>query len=377
MFVVIPKYLNSFFLFIFFSLLSVVVNSLLLHVDFILSLIFSLREVEYFLFFFVGRFLYLEKFDFKLLGATYIPYGFTISLLANLHIIPTFSSFGVDRWSANTTGPFEFSVVTAMSMSFLMVSRGTSPRPLRYFLFVLGAASLWLSGARITLVAFILILRSLFPAIPSRLIFVGLLIAASVFSFSAIILPVYNEANSNISSSRFHNGADVSEAEQIFSDFGSFTAYKTSKDYEQGTLEASVQSGQQQQDLSAYVRFFKWATLLRSSTTNITSILIGMGPSFGFTAVDGNYVRVFVEDGIVGLLMLTFFFFRLAQRFAFVSIEFRNILILLLISALFIDILESLRPMILFWSYLGYLDQAEKTKNSTRFNYVNNLVSRS
>ncbi|HCD2177544.1 TPA: hypothetical protein NBJ32_005638, partial [Klebsiella pneumoniae] len=60
-------------------------------------------------------------------------------------------------------------------------------------------------------------------------------------------------------------------------------------------------------DASAFIRFTRWVTLIKTASENVINFLIGLGPSYAGMAVDGNYVRMFVETGLIGLLAYIIF----------------------------------------------------------------------
>jgi hypothetical protein len=69
--------------------------------------------------------------------------------------------------------------------------------------------------------------------------------------------------------------------------------------------------------------------------------------------VDGYYVRLFIETGIVGLSL----FLRFAKALVSVRTDallyFREYVLILLITACFIDIFTSYKAMILLWLWHG------------------------
>jgi hypothetical protein len=131
--------------------------------------------------------------------------------------------------------------------------------------------------------------------------------------------------------------------------------YNTSEEYIQGQFLSatgdSVQLGEE--DVSSFIRVFRWTSLVRSTLAHVDSCIIGLGPSFGSAAVDGYYVRVFIETGIVGLIL----FFRFAKALLGDQNSglwsFREYVFILLITACFIDIFTSYKAMILLWLWHG------------------------
>jgi len=101
------------------------------------------------------------------------------------------------------------------------------------------------------------------------------------------------------------------------------------------------------------VRVYRWATLVKTTVSHMDSIVIGLGPSFGSVAVDGYYVRLFAEGGLAGLLMFLFCIRALIKPQAGVSTAFREFVIIVVVTAFFIDIFTSYKTMILLWLWHG------------------------
>ena len=101
---------------------------------------------------------------------------------------------------------------------------------------------------------------------------------------------------------------------------------------------------------SDYVRFFRWNLLINQFVLNPINVIFGLGPSFAGPSVDGSYLRIIVEGGIIGLVAWISLF---TQWFKKQQNWFRYISISLLISMIFIDSLYSLRIMVLFWLFFA------------------------
>jgi hypothetical protein len=101
------------------------------------------------------------------------------------------------------------------------------------------------------------------------------------------------------------------------------------------------------------VRAFRWLTLIKSVLMHFDSILIGMGPSFGSAAVDGYYVRVFIESGLIGLVAFFAFLRSLTKSRSDQSGAFREFVIVLIVTASFIDIFASYKTMLFLWLWNG------------------------
>jgi hypothetical protein len=100
------------------------------------------------------------------------------------------------------------------------------------------------------------------------------------------------------------------------------------------------------------IRMYRWATLLKTTLAHGDSVLLGLGPSFGSAAVDGYYVRVFIETGILGAAVFLWFLRRLWQAQP-AGAAFREFVLIVMVSALVIDVFASYKTMLLLWVWHG------------------------
>jgi hypothetical protein len=98
-------------------------------------------------------------------------------------------------------------------------------------------------------------------------------------------------------------------------------------------------------DASTARRYFVW-TLVVDTVINHSAVLLGLGPGFFGSAVDSNYVRIFGELGVLGLLLYGYWLRILWRNGKFVL---RSQILALCITAIYIDIFVSLKPIILIY----------------------------
>lgn len=102
-------------------------------------------------------------------------------------------------------------------------------------------------------------------------------------------------------------------------------------------------------EASNLIRFFRWHLIL-DTFNDPADVIFGLGPSFVGPSVDGSYLRMFADGGLLGVLawlaLIVTWFRRSPLWMACVTIT-------LLVGATFIDILYAERPMVLFWALLA------------------------
>lgn len=113
-------------------------------------------------------------------------------------------------------------------------------------------------------------------------------------------------------------------------------------------------------DPSLDFRIIKWAFVLSDVTSSIHGFFLGFSPgAFGF-AVDGSFVRILGELGILGIICYILLF-----MFAFnVDRLMRCIVIVLIVNSVLIDTLYSSRVMPFFFLLLGYAMTMVNTHNN-------------
>lgn len=103
-------------------------------------------------------------------------------------------------------------------------------------------------------------------------------------------------------------------------------------------------------DLSFYVRTTKWGAAINGFTMNP---LFGYGPG-QLAVLDGSYVKVLCEGGLLSFIIFIVFIATMFKQFARVNSKISIwILIAILCFGLFIDIFDSSKIMEMFWMFAG------------------------
>jgi hypothetical protein len=102
-------------------------------------------------------------------------------------------------------------------------------------------------------------------------------------------------------------------------------------------------------DRSALIRFTRWRMLVERQHQSVWTTLVGLGPGAGTGSVDGYYVRLLVEGGWLGLGFYGFFLFSLLYDARRAEPAFRTFVILMVASAVFVDVLVAAKAMTLLW----------------------------
>lgn len=315
--------------------------------DPVTSLLFVIRPFEYFLYFYVGYCFLFKGVVIYRIFSMYLVYVCFLIVAQNYGIIPVVSGFTVDRAIANTGGPWELALLMSILAIYFFLNR-------KYLFFILSVIVLFLTESRITFLStFFSLLYLSYLRLSKRYFIYAIFVAA--FSFLAFsFTPLFERFSSffNVENiitvyNVFKNGDPVNSQEQYFS-----------LAYGDGLSEILSQNVS---DMSALVRFTRWSILLSTLSNDWFDFLFGLGPSFAGKAVDGNYVRLLVENGFIGFSLYVFFIIYIL--YAVKNDLIRAGLISISITALMIDSFVTFKSMMLFWFLLGYYCR-ENTKSS-------------
>lgn len=357
-----------FMLYIFTSLISSLYNSTFGEVEFVSSMLFTLRPLEYFIYIALGYELSKSEFSPTLILKIYVVYCVFLIIGQTLGIIGGVSNFSFNRAIANTGGPWELAAVSAFLMSYFLLKRNAAFGALSGLILIL-------TQSRITLVASLITLffgnfKVILNLLQKKVVAVG----AILFMICGFFIMGYNltiSDSTNYAKSSggitarfetFGNNDTITTINDIFSNTQAASNRQDyfNKTYGDGLNNIITNAGEG--DASAFIRFTRWVTLIKTACNNLVTFFIGLGPSYAGMAVDGNYVRLFVETGVLGLSTYILFLISCIRNIKQKLLT--NYIYILAITALFIDIFVTFKAMFFFWFFYGYyIYQKENEKN--------------
>jgi hypothetical protein len=140
-------------------------------------------------------------------------------------------------------------------------------------------------------------------------------------------------------------------------------AVTSREDYFETAYSESANSviGSGEGDPSTLLRIARWAVVWATASSSMVNLWLGMGPGYYSLALDGNYIRLLGETGLVGLFSFVWLGWSLFSSLA--SPKLRQLMLAFLVQlgtvALFIDIFVSLKTMCLFWMLVGALHRQD------------------
>lgn len=269
-----------------------------------------------------------------------------------------FSAFSLERGAGLTNGPYELGAIMAMLIC-LWLAEG------RMVLAATAAGGLLMSLSRISIIGalcglaamtVVMLLarspkqvsqrpRALRPGsvVTATAATIAILLAFPLLS-AKVIQPAIERTQTTSVASSWEAGRQLAAItpRPTTSDEYAATAYDAIGD----TVLDNVTSG----DASNEVRFYRWNLLLNEITRSTERMLIGLGPSFAGPSVDGAYLRIVVESGLLGAIVWLAMFARWIRR---APAWFVGAAISLFVGGVFIDIFYAERPMVFLWLLLA------------------------
>ena len=253
-------------------------------------------------------------------------------------IIPRIGKFtgASERLTINTSGPFETSAMLAM-LAYAAPAIWLTP-----FLIVL----VFLTQARVTLLG---ILISFAAARPGRTMAVGF---AGAIVATAAAQPIYNA----ISKSRLGDSeSPAAMGRLLVYTWQRVPVVPRPVYYRERFLQGSQiyrYMPNTRGDLSFKLRAVRWPIVIKSTGARWVQLFVGWGPGAWSNAVDGYFVRVFGETGLIGIALFVSWIV-LALR----TLKQRSVgkfsLVMLIVAGLFIDIFASSKVMPILWALLA------------------------
>lgn len=196
-----------------------------------------------------------------------------------------------------TAGPWEMAAVVNIALAYLAYAWGRRPERTTRFLsiYMVALVCMILSGSRVGLVVNTLIVASYFVALEvkpwNRVLSLGATLAISALTFAAVPNSLGERSRALLEQGNLEHTQQIGRRDGCqIGEAG-------------GTIDfAVVDDGKH--DPSWGVRAQKWATALCIFNQTSGNYLLGIGPGYFGPALDGGFVRVLVEHGAIGLLML-------------------------------------------------------------------------
>lgn len=367
-----------YFLMVFFSFLIGLFND-----TWSISLaVFSVvRKIEYFSTFLIGYFYFVENKNFSTLYKTLkkcIILLFLISILQVTNNLGSFTAgsyqseiYYLNRASGTFNAPYEFGHFLIMILPLFLYNiinkSNINKKLIEYvsFTIILILMILWTSSRTSIIIMLIELIVTLFKI---KKTYVKVTLFGTIAVIGIIFILVGGVEISQLDrfdSLNINNMISSFIEEWNRRDFQYYIDYTISG----GRISSIVNNSG---DVSTTIRFFKWSGILDGLLNNPLYLLFGFG--YGVTlVVDGNFIRMLGENGIIGLfifIILLIKCYKDSNRLKSYDQGFvyfiKWIVIGLLIASVMIDIFEASKVMEPFWFFIGAMYSAIRFLDNKR-----------
>lgn len=339
------------FCFIIFGILSNVINILLFKQS---NFLYSIRIIEYTLFFYTGHFT-KRYFSIYKIYSYYLYITLVIFLLQKLEIIGGFTSLGYSPSVAGrviglTGGPWEVGLILAYSLCIFLYSRkeeDTKVLTKGLYIVVIFVAVL-ITGARLpTLAVLIIGCHWLYNIINNKL-----LLITTTFVFGLLFIFTLSQIENPV----------LARSENLFSysNINQFVTYFSSTVPDKSFVDFPDVPADEDADMSWLYRVAKWSYAIKFWVYSPHSYFIGLGPGIWGLALDGGWIRMFTEYGIFGISI----FFLFLRKAASINLTSKMLVIAFSVNMFMIDIYIAYKCMAFFLFTVGFFYEKKSSFNS-------------
>ena len=336
--------------------------SIFLNIDSIsfINFLYAIRLLEYSLFMFIGYYMFKFKFNFEKMVVLYGMLSMIVILLQYFGIIGGFAlgTYTPDvssRPIGLTAGPWEVALLLNYSLVvFAFWNKKNRKNILAFSILSLIAVSF--TGSRIGLLSMIVIVLILYKQYIIKILSLIIPVTFIFFYILSDSLPVVQRSQT------LFNVNNLIVVMSIYDNVDITNSLDKSINVNMATTDY---------DVSWLIRVTKWIYIIKNNFNDFLHILIGYSPGYYGPAIDGSYIRIFGELGLLGIVL----YFRLLK-----TMMINQVMILLMIATLinmiFIDVIYAYKIMsILFMAYGYYFCKIknERLKNGKTVNNNSNL----
>jgi hypothetical protein len=355
-----------------FSLISFCINRFLFGVEWIHvtgNLLYAVRILEYFSFFYIGL-LAIEFVDPSVFIKSFIFWDCAIMVFQKAGLLGEFGMYGYNpsatyRPPGICSFPSEAGAMLNMLFCYLIFQPKTEstkipfwPPAARqvfdtsylYAMFLIFGPLTVITGSRIAIFAVaVIFLFCVFRGISWRTPWTIAVSSAIILIGGTLLALVIVENKDMIHRSKgLFSMKNIELAEMVWD-----SVDVTREPYVGETLT------NQGADMSWWMRIRKWCYVLKIYVTHPETYLQGVGPGFAFAGLDGGYLRILVENGIVGVLLFWNFFKCIAKK----SPQLMAMVVAFAINMVFFDVYIAYKPMSLLFLVAGMTWGTEARKS--------------
>jgi O-Antigen ligase len=304
------------------------------------SYLYSLRFIEYFLFFYFGYY-FAQRYELRTLAKATLWVNGTIMVLQMFHVVGGFASAGysprIGRPIGLTGGPWEIGVLINFCLAIFLFSGNVSTKA-AVKSFLITSALLLLTGSRMAMLAQLAIIIAFYRHQGHNVLSVlwKSSIAVAVLAAAVYFIPNSLQARSQ----KLFDVENLHYLQQMYERTPDNPSLDQFYDFEV----------QDDSDMSWVMRVSKWCVAIKLWMRDSTSPIFGVGPGGIGIALDGGWLRIVIESGVLGLIT----FLALARSIWCISPTLRVMLLAIAINMLMIDIYLAYKVMAFLFFTAGY-----------------------
>lgn len=313
------------------------------------TIIFPFRFLEYFTFFIMGVYIAKKEINISTLMQCVFYMNVIVALLQFAGILGGFSVTGYRpnvsaRVIGLTSGPWELGVILNFITCYFFAS--SAKAHYKYFIFVLGLLVILLSGSRMSFVAQVVLLMVYMFNHANAVSIIRRVLIVTPFVFLTLIY--------------FSDSVVAERSEKLFNmdNIISLPDYYRNTELVKGDPDWTTSGMLDGNDVDASwaIRSIKWMYALKLFLSNPMFILFGVGAGTFGIALDGGWLRLFAECGVVGALLFISFLRRCKRR----SKVMQYCFIVFSINMIMIDVYMSYKIMAMLLFLAGYMTTIDR-----------------
>lgn len=308
------------------------------------SIIFPFRFLEYFTLFLIGSHLAKREINIGGVMNSVLYINVIIALLQFIGAVGGFTVTGYTASVANrvigiTSGPWELGVILNFVTCYFLASK--TNESYKYFVFSICLAVIFLSGSRMSFVAQLLVMCLYIFKSSSA---VGIL--KRILIISPFILVALAYLSDSVIAERSQNLFNMDNITSLPGYYRQTVLVQGNPDWSTyGTLDGN------DVDASWAIRSIKWMYALKLFMSNPLFFITGVGAGTFGNALDGGWLRLVTECGIIGTLLLISFLKKCNEP----SYTMKYFTVAFAINMLMIDIYMSYKVMSMLLFIAGYM----------------------
>ena len=310
------------------------------------NILYSIRYVEYFLFFYIGYY-YSLHYDISRVIFWIILINGIVMILQMLNIVGGFASGGFsdstsERAIGLTGGPWEIGAIINFVFSIYLFGERRYSNFQMNVIFLVTFSLILITGARMpTLANLLLFLIYRYSKSTNKIFFISSVTIYSLLIIGVLLFipnPVTDRSANLLSVENINQFVDSYKQIQVNHPFQGF-----------GDETDMTALG----DMSWLFRISKWTYAIKDFSSLPYSWFFGLGPGLWGLALDGGWVRLITETGVIGTLIFIIFFYKAAR----LTKALRGVVLSLYINMIMIDIHISYKAMAFVFFTVGYYYQ--------------------